>query len=72
MLKGPTAAFMEWAGFRWTLRASPHIYARVIDGLVADERTDRVPLLQTPVLLSTPKQRRSVARETLKFAAALR
>ena len=72
VLKGPTAAFMEWGGLSVDAAGIADIYAWVIDGLVADERTDRVPLLQTPVLLSTAKQRRSVARETLKFAAALR
>jgi LPPG:FO 2-phospho-L-lactate transferase len=72
VLKGPTAPFMEWAGLTVDAAGIADVYAWVIDGLVADERTDRVPLLQTPVLLSTPKQRRSVARETLRFAAALR
>jgi LPPG:FO 2-phospho-L-lactate transferase len=72
VLKGPTAPFMEWAGLTVDAAGIADVYAWVIDGLVADERTDRVPLLETPVLLSTPKQRRSVARETLRFAAALR
>ena len=72
VLKGPTAPFMEWAGLTVDAAGIADLYAWVIDGLVADERTDRLPLLETPVLLSTPKQRRSVARETLRFAAALR
>jgi LPPG:FO 2-phospho-L-lactate transferase len=72
VLKGPTAPFMEWAGLTVDAAGIADVYAWVIDGLVADERTDRLPLLETPVLLSTPKQRRSVARETLRFAAALR
>jgi LPPG:FO 2-phospho-L-lactate transferase len=72
VLKGPTAAFMEWAGLSVDAAGIADVYAWVIDGLVADERTDRVPLLETSVLLSTPQRRRAVARETLKFAAALR
>jgi LPPG:FO 2-phospho-L-lactate transferase len=72
VLKGPTAPFMEWAELTVDAAGIADVYAWVIDGLVADERTDRLPLLETPVLLSTPKQRRSVARETLRFAAALR
>ena len=59
------ARHAEKAGARLLERTS-------VTGPVLDERTDRVPLLETPVLLSTPKQRRSVARETLRFAAALR
>jgi LPPG:FO 2-phospho-L-lactate transferase len=72
VLKGPTGPFMEWAQLSVDAAGIADVYAWVIDGLVADERTDRVPLLQTSVLLSTPTQRRSVARETLRFAAALR
>jgi LPPG:FO 2-phospho-L-lactate transferase len=72
VLKGPTGPFMEWAELTVDAAGIADVYAWVIDGLVADERTDRLPLLETPVLLSTPKQRRSVARETLRFAAALR
>jgi LPPG:FO 2-phospho-L-lactate transferase len=72
VLKGPTAAFMDWAGLSVDAAGIADVYAWVIDGLVADERTDRVPLLETSVLLSTPQRRRAVARETLKFAAALR
>jgi LPPG:FO 2-phospho-L-lactate transferase len=71
VLKGPTKPFMEWAGLSVDAAGIADVYAWVIDGLVTDERTDRVPVLQTPVLLSTPRQRRDVAREVLRFAAAL-
>jgi LPPG:FO 2-phospho-L-lactate transferase len=72
VLKGPTGPLMEWAQLTVDAAGVADVYAWVIDGLVADERTDRVPLLQTSVLLATPAQRRGVARETLQFAAALR
>jgi LPPG:FO 2-phospho-L-lactate transferase len=72
VLKGPTAPFMEWAGLTVDAAGVADVYAWVIDGLVTDERTDRVPVLETSVLLSTAQQRRAVARETLRFAAALR
>jgi hypothetical protein len=39
--------------------------------LVADQRTDRVPVLETDVLLGDPAARRRVAEETLRFARAL-
>jgi LPPG:FO 2-phospho-L-lactate transferase len=72
VLKGPTGPFMEWAELSVDAAGIADVYAWVIDGLVADEQTDLVPLLETSVLLSTPAQRRAVARETLSFAAALR
>jgi LPPG:FO 2-phospho-L-lactate transferase len=71
VLKGPTDAFMEWAGNPLDAGGVAAGYAGVIDGLVADERTDAVPLLQTEVLLDTPEARRRVADETLAFASAL-
>ena len=43
VLKGPTAAFMDWAGLSVDAAGIADIYAWVIDGLVADERTDRRP-----------------------------
>jgi len=72
ILKGPTKPCMEWAGLTVDAAGVADVYAWVIDGLVTDERTDRVPVLETPVLLSTPRQRRDVAREVLRFASALR
>ena len=71
VLKGPTDAFMQWAGNPLDAGGIAAGYAGVIDGLVADERTDAVPLLQTEVLLDTPETRRRVADETLAFADAL-
>ena len=43
----------------------------MIDGLVADERSELVTTLETEVDLSTPDERRRVARDVLAFAAAL-
>ena len=62
---------MQWAGSRSTRGGVAAGYAGLIDGLVADERTDAVPMLQTDVLLDTPETRRRVADETLAFAGAL-
>jgi hypothetical protein len=44
----------------------------VIDGLVADERTDGVPVLETDVLMADAEGRRRLAEEALGFAEALR
>jgi LPPG:FO 2-phospho-L-lactate transferase len=71
VLKGPTDAFMTWAGQPLDAGGIAVGYAGLIDGLVADERTDEVPVLQTDVLLDTPEARRRVADETLAFADAL-
>lgn len=71
VLKGPTAAFMELAGQPLTSDGIAAVYAEVIDGLVADERTDAVPMLKTEVLMSDSDARRRLAEDTLRFAAAL-
>ncbi len=71
VLKGPTAAFLEWAGHPCDADGIAAAYAGAIDGLVADERTDAVPTLVTDVLMDTPEARRRVAEETLRFAEAL-
>jgi LPPG:FO 2-phospho-L-lactate transferase len=71
VVKGPTEPFMQWAGHELSSDGIAAAYAGIIDGLVADERTDLVPLLQTDVLMDDPTSRRRVADETLRFALAL-
>ena len=71
VLKGPTAAFMAWAGRPLTADGVAACYAGLLDGLVADERAAGVPTLETEVELGDPEARRRVARETLQFAMAL-
>jgi LPPG:FO 2-phospho-L-lactate transferase len=71
VVKGPTKPFMEWAGHPLNSDGIAAAYSGLIDGLVADERTDRVPVLETDVLLGDPAARRRVAEETLRFALAL-
>jgi LPPG:FO 2-phospho-L-lactate transferase len=71
IVKGPTEAFMRWAGYPLSTEAIASCYAGLIDGLVADERTDGVPLLQTATLMSDADSRRRVAAETLRFAEGL-
>jgi LPPG:FO 2-phospho-L-lactate transferase len=70
-LKGPTDAFMAWAGHPLSSEGIAAHYDGLIDGLVADERTDALPTLETGVELSDAHSRHRVARETLEFAAAL-
>ena len=40
VLKGPTAAFLRWAGHEPTTAAIAELYAGLLDGLVADEAVD--------------------------------
>jgi LPPG:FO 2-phospho-L-lactate transferase len=71
VLKGPTAACLEWAGHAADIDGIAAIYAPLIDGLVADSPATSVTTLQTDVLLDTPERRRSVAEATLTFATSL-
>ena len=71
VLKGPTAVFMEWAGAPLDADGIAAYYDGVIDGLVADEPTDRVPVLQTEVLMADAASRAGLAAATLKFAATV-
>jgi hypothetical protein len=43
----------------------------VIDGLVADERTERITTFETNVLMDTPQARQRLAEDTLRFALGL-
>lgn len=71
VVKGPTEAFMRWSGRPLSSDGIASWYAELIDGLVADERTDRVPALITNVLMDTALARARVAEETLGFALGL-
>jgi LPPG:FO 2-phospho-L-lactate transferase len=71
VVKGPTDAFMQWAGQPLSSEGIAATYAGVIDGLVADEPTAGLPVLESDVLMSTPADRRRVAEETLNFALGL-
>jgi LPPG:FO 2-phospho-L-lactate transferase len=71
VVKGPTAAFMDFANLPLTSDGIADYYEGVIDGLVADRRTERLPVLETDVLMATNDARRRVAERTLGFALAL-
>jgi LPPG:FO 2-phospho-L-lactate transferase len=72
VVKGPTAAFMQWLGQPATSDGIVATYANLIDGLVADEPTTVLPALETDVLMDTSEDRRRVAEQTLLFALTLR
>ena len=71
VVKGPTGAFMAATGQAATTEGIAACYAGLIDGLVADEGAEGVPVLQTDTLMSDPESRRRVAAETLRFAEGL-
>jgi LPPG:FO 2-phospho-L-lactate transferase len=71
VVKGPTAAFMEFANLPLSSDGIAAYYDALVDGLVADRRTSLLPTLETDVLMDTPAKRRRVAEQTLGFAMAL-
>ena len=71
VLKGPTAAFMAWAGNPLDSEGIAAAYDGLLDGLVADTRTDALPTLETDVAMPDAAGRERLARETLMFALAL-
>jgi LPPG:FO 2-phospho-L-lactate transferase len=70
-VKGPTEAFMDFAGLPITSDGIGAYYDAIIDGLIADHRATHIPTLETEVLMDTPEARRRLAGETLRFAGAL-
>ena len=66
VLKGPTVAFMRWAGQPARPRRDRRVLRGLIDGLVGDERTDAVPVLETDVMMAGADGRRRLAEETLR------
>jgi len=71
VVKGPTDAFMAWAGHELSSDGVAATYAGLIDGLVADERTAATVVLETDVAMGDAAARRRVAEATLGFAEAL-
>jgi LPPG:FO 2-phospho-L-lactate transferase len=71
VLKGPTREFLAASHLPPDAEGIAMAYEGLIDGLVADERTDRIPVLETDVLMADGAGRRRVAEEALRFAQAL-
>jgi LPPG:FO 2-phospho-L-lactate transferase len=65
VLKGPTDAFMAWAGHPLSSDGIAAHYAGLIDRLVADEPAGSVPTLVTDVEMPDHEARRRVARQVL-------
>jgi LPPG:FO 2-phospho-L-lactate transferase len=71
VVKGPTDPFLRAAGVEPSVAGVVELYRGVIDGLVADERVDGIPVLETDVLMDSPEARARLAAEALGFAEAL-
>jgi LPPG:FO 2-phospho-L-lactate transferase len=70
-VKGPTEEFCAWAGIELSADGVAGAYAGLLDGVVADDPTERVEGLVADTLMDTPEARRRVAETTLEFAASL-
>src|SRR5215217_3419763 len=68
VLKGPTAPFMAWARHPLDSDGIAAVYDGLLDGLVADQRTDSLPTLETDVAMPDSAARSRLAREALQFA----
>ncbi len=72
VVKGPTEAFMAWAGFDLTAAGIAGYYGDVLDGMVTDElEAGGLPVAVTDTLMADAAARRRVADGTLRFAEAL-
>ena len=74
VVKGPTEAFLQWAGLGLSASGVARAYDGLLDGIVADEDLDpgrALPLLRMDTLMADAAARRRVAAETLRFAEAL-
>jgi LPPG:FO 2-phospho-L-lactate transferase len=71
VLKGPTAAFMAWAGLPASAEGTARAYGGLLDGMVADEPVEGLPALQTDTRMDDGAARVRVAEDVLRFAEAL-
>ena len=71
VLKGPTAAFMAWAGLPVSAAGTVRAYDGLLDGIVADEPVEDLPALQTDTRMDDADARRRLAEDVLRFAEAL-
>jgi LPPG:FO 2-phospho-L-lactate transferase len=70
-LKGPTEDLLAWAGQPLSSDGIAAHYDGLLDGLVADQRSESLPTLETDVEMPDAVGRRRVAQEALAFALAL-
>jgi LPPG:FO 2-phospho-L-lactate transferase len=71
VLKGPTAAFMAWAGLPVSAAGTARAYDGLLDGMVADEPVEGLAALETDTRMDDADARRRLAQDVLRFAEAL-
>jgi LPPG:FO 2-phospho-L-lactate transferase len=71
VLKPATAPLMRWAGHELSSTGIARFYSGLLDGLVADEPTDQLPVLETDMLMADADGRRRLAEQALAFALRL-
>jgi len=71
VLKGPTAAFMAFAGLPPSAAGVRDYYGGLLDGIVADEPVDGTPALRTDTRMGDGAARMRLAREIVDFARGL-
>ena len=72
VLKGPTAAFMEFAGLPCSAAGVAGYYGELLDGMLADEDVPGLRVLRADTHMHDAPSRASVAERTLAFAESLR
>ena len=72
VLKGPTAAFMEFAALPCSAAGVAAFYGELLDGMIADEEVPGVRVLHADTHMHDAASRARVAEQTLAFAATLR
>jgi LPPG:FO 2-phospho-L-lactate transferase len=70
-VKGPTDAFMDYAGLEHSASGIAAAYREVINGLVADEPGEGLPVLVTDTLMEDAAGRRRVAEAALDHCRTL-
>ncbi|MBF6619988.1 MAG: YvcK family protein, partial [Patulibacter sp.] len=74
VIKGPTRAFMDWAGVDATTAGVARLYDGLLDGIVTDEAAIELPGLATrtmDTMLSDPAARHRIAGDVLRFCSEL-
>jgi LPPG:FO 2-phospho-L-lactate transferase len=71
VLKGPTAAFMAFAGLECSAQGVADCYGELLDGIACDEGVARLPTLDLDTHMDDAAGRRRVAEQTLAFAESL-
>lgn len=75
VVKGPTGAFLDFAGLDLSAAGVARAYDGLLDGVVADEplaAPGELAVLQIDTRMATAEARRRVAEQTLAFARGLR